>query len=220
MLAMKQLEKINVEGTANVVNACLENGVKKLCYVSSIASLGQTEKGEIMDENARWKTSGSNSGYAVSKYGGEREIWRGIEEGLNAVIVNPSVIIGAGCHRKATNKLFHSIRSFLPFYTEGINGYVDVRDVVWAMIILMESNISGERFVLNSENLSLRDFFTKAADILGKSRPRFVLNGTILSALAMADELRGRITGGRPLITRENVRASLSNIHLFQLPIA
>jgi len=207
---LKKMLEVNVEGTANVVNACLENQVKKLCYVSSIASLGQPEKSEIIDENARWKTSRSNSGYAISKYGGEREIWRGIEEGLNAVIVNPSVIIGAGCHRKATNKLFHSIRNFLPFYTEGVNGYVDVRDVVKAMIILMESNVTAERFVLNSENLSLREFFVKAAEILGKPAPRFVLNGTMLSLLAIADELRGRITGSRPVITRENVRAALS----------
>jgi nucleoside-diphosphate-sugar epimerase len=207
---LNKMLEVNIEGTANVVNACLENQVKKLCYVSSIAALGQPEKGEIIDENARWKTSRSNSGYAISKYGGEREIWRGIEEGLNAVIVNPSVIIGAGCHPKATNKLFHSIRSFLPFYTEGVNGYVDVQDVVKAMIILMESNISGERFVLNSENLSLREFFNKAADILGKPRPRFALNGTLLFTLAITDELRGRITGSRPLLTRENVRAALS----------
>jgi nucleoside-diphosphate-sugar epimerase len=207
---LKAMLSVNVEGTANVVNACLENGVKKLCHVSSIASLGQAEKGEMIDENARWKTSRINSGYAVSKYGGEREVWRGTEEGLNAVIVNPSVIIGAGCHRKATNKLFHKIKNFLPYYIPGINGYVDVRDVVKAMIMLMESNISGERFVLNSENLSLRDFFIKAADILGKPHPRIALNGTLLNVLAWLDEMRARLTKSNPLLTRENVRASMS----------
>jgi len=201
---------INVEGTANVVNACLENGIKKLCHVSSIASLGQPEKGEMIDENAKWKTSRVNSGYAISKYGGEREVWRGIEEGLNAVIVNPSVIIGAGCHKKATNKLFHNIENFLPYYIPGINGYVDVRDVVNAMIKLMESTVSGERFVLNSENLSLREFFIKVADILGKPHPRFALSGNIMNAIAWLDEMRARLTRSSPLLTRENVRASMS----------
>jgi len=207
---LKEMLSVNVEGTANVVNACLENGVKKLCHVSSIASLGQPEKGEMIDENAKWKTSRLNSGYAVSKYGGEREVWRGIEEGLEAVIVNPSVIIGAGCHRKATNRLFHKIKSFLPFYIPGINGYVDVRDVVKAMILLMESDISGERFVLNSENLSLRDFFIKVADILGKPHPRIALNGNLLHTIAWLDEFRARFTRSSPLLTRENVRASMS----------
>jgi nucleoside-diphosphate-sugar epimerase len=207
---LKRMLAVNVDGTANVINACLENGIKKLCHVSSIASLGQAEKGELIDENAKWKTSRINSGYAISKYGGEREVWRGIEEGLNAVIVNPSVIIGAGCHRKATNRLFHNIENFLPYYVTGINGYVDVGDVVNAMIMLMENSVSGERFVLNSENLSLREFFTKVADILGKPHPRIALNGNILNVIAWLDEMRGRLTKSTPLLTRENVRASMS----------
>lgn len=207
---MKSMLELNVEGTANVVNACLENDVKKLCHVSSIASLGQAEKSEVIEENAKWKTSGTNSGYAVSKYGGEREVWRGIEEGLNAVIVNPSVIIGAGCHKRATNQLFHSIRKFLPFYTSGVNGYVDVRDVAKAMILLMESSISGERYILNSENLSLREFFTKTAEILHKPIPHIAVNGNVMMVFAWFDELRGTLTGTRPLLTRENVRAALS----------
>ena len=207
---LKQMIAVNVEGTANVVNACLENGIKKLCHVSSIASLGQAEKGEMIDENAKWKTSRTNSGYAISKYGGEREVWRGIEEGLNAVIVNPSIIIGAGCHPKATNQLFHNIENFIPFYTSGVNGYVDVRDVVNAMILLMEITITGKRFVLNSENLSLREFFTIAADILGKPHPRIALNGRLLGLIAWLDEMRGRLTASRPLLTRENVRAAMA----------
>lgn len=207
---LKEMLAVNVEGTANVVNACIENGVKKLCHVSSIASLGQAEKGEMIDENAKWKTSRINSGYAISKYGGEREAWRGIEEGLNAVIVNPSIIIGAGCHPKATNKLFHSIKKFIPYYSSGVNGYVDVRDVVAAMILLMESAISGERFVLNSENLSLREFFIKAADILGKPHPRIAINSSVMLVIAWLDEMRGRLTKSSPLITRENVRSALS----------
>jgi len=210
---LKEMLAVNVDGTSNVVNACLENSVKKLCHVSSIASLGQAEKGEIIDENAKWKTSRINSGYAISKYGGEREVWRGIEEGLDAVIVNPSVIIGAGCHLRATNKLFHSIKNFIPFYSLGVNGYVDVRDVVDAMILLMESDIKGERFVLNSENLSLKEFLTKVADILGKPHPRFAVNRSVMTSIAWLDEMRARLTKSDPLLTRENVRAAMSKAY-------
>jgi dihydroflavonol-4-reductase len=207
---LQKMLAVNIEGTANVVNACLDSGIKKLCYVSSIAALGQAEKGEMIDENAKWKTSRINSGYAVSKYGGEREVWRGIEEGLDAVIVNPSVIIGAGCHEKATNSLFHSIAKFLPYYITGVNGYVDVRDVVKAMIILMESPVRGERFVLNSENLTLKEFFVKTADVLGKSHPRIAINKHVINTFAWLEEMRCRITGTKPMITRENVRAAMS----------
>ncbi|MEI8049063.1 MAG: NAD-dependent epimerase/dehydratase family protein [Bacteroidota bacterium] len=201
---------VNIIGTANIVNACLENGIKKLCHVSSIASLGLVEKGEMIDENAKWKTSRTNSGYAISKYGGEREVWRGIEEGLNAVIVNPSVIIGAGCHPKATNSLFRNIKYFLPFYFTGVNGYVDVRDVVKAMILLTESSTTGERFVLNSENLSIKEFFSKAADIVGKPHPHIAVNSVLIMTLAWFSEMFGRVTGAKPLLTRENVRAAMS----------
>lgn len=207
---LKEMLAVNIEGTSNVVNACLENGIKKLCHVSSIASLGQADKGEMINENAKWKTSRLNSGYAISKYGGEREVWRGIEEGLNAVIVNPSVIIGAGCHPRATNQLFHSIKSFIPFYSEGVNGYVDVRDVVGAMVLLMESSISGERFVLNAENLTLKEFFSKVADILGKPHPHIALNGSLMTTIAWMEEMRARLSRSRPLLTRENVRAAMS----------
>jgi dihydroflavonol-4-reductase len=207
---LKEMLAVNIEGTSNVVNSCLENGIKKLCHVSSIASLGQADKGEMINENAKWKTSRLNSGYAISKYGGEREVWRGIEEGLNAVIVNPSVIIGAGCHPRATNQLFHSIKSFIPFYSEGVNGYVDVRDVVGAMVLLMESSISSERYVLNSENLTLKEFFSKVAEILGKPHPHIALNGSLMTTIAWLEEMRARLSRSRPLLTRENVRAAMS----------
>jgi len=210
---LKEMLAVNVEGTSNVVNACLESSVKKLCHVSSIASLGQAEKGEIIDENAKWKTSRINSGYAISKYGGEREVWRGIEEGLNAVIVNPSVIIGAGCHPGASNKLFHSIKNLIPFYSMGVNGFIDVRDVADAMILLMESDIKGERFVLNAENLSTKEFLIMVADILGKPHPRFAMNRSVMTAIAWIDEMRARLTKSNPLLTRENVRSAMSKAY-------
>ncbi len=199
--------KTNVDGTANLVNACLQQGIKKLCHVGSIAALGRSEQEGIIDENSRWKTSKRNSGYAISKYGGEREVWRGIEEGLNAVIVNPSVILGAGSLPEATNSLFLNIEKMLPFYNEGVNGYVDARDVAKAMILLMDSPVSGERFVLNSENLSLREFFSKAAEVLGKKPPSVRLGTLAFSAIWRLEWLRCRIAGQRALVSRENVRS-------------
>ncbi len=207
---LKQMLAVNIEGTANVVNACLGNGIKKLCYVSSISALGQAERGEMINENAKWKTSRTNSGYSVSKYGGEREVWRGIEEGLNAVIINPSVIIGAGCHPGAINKLFQNIKNYIPFYSAGVNGYVDVRDVARAMVLLMESDINGERFVLNSENIALRDFLTMAADILKVKHPSIALNKSFMSALAWMEESRARLMRTSPLLTRQNIRAAMA----------
>jgi len=204
----RRMLKINVEGTANVVNACLQLGISKLCHVSSIASLGRPELEGVIDENAKWKTSRRNSGYAVSKYGSEREVWRGIEEGLKAVIVNPSVILGASCHVKATNRLLHGIQRMIPFYNNGVNGYVDVRDVAKAMILVMDSPVSGERFILNSENLSLRELFTLSARLLGK-RPPFIRVGRPFLSLAWRVEwIKSRITGKPAVITRENMRSA------------
>jgi dihydroflavonol-4-reductase len=204
----KKMLTTNIEGTANIVNACLQLGVEKLCHVSSIASLGRPEHGGTIDENARWKTSRLNSGYSISKYGGEREVWRGIEEGLKAVIVNPSVILGAGSHPKATNRLFHSIEKMIPFYNKGVNGYVDVKDVARAMVLLMDSDISGQRYILNAENLSLQELFIVAAKILGK-RPPYIPIGRIAMSLAWRLEwVRSRVTGKQALVTRENLRSA------------
>ena len=204
----KEMMHVNIEGTANVVNACLQKKVRKLCHVSSIASLGRPEQGGVIDEHARWKTSRRNSGYAVSKYGSEREVWRGIEEGLNAVIVNPSVILGVSDEQKATSWLFHSIDKMVPFYTEGVNGYVDVRDVAKAMILLMDSQVSGERFILNSENLSLYKLLSLAAEMLKKRPPFIPLGRPLLSIAWRLEWIRSRFTGNAPVITRENVRSA------------
>jgi dihydroflavonol-4-reductase len=203
-----KMMKINVEGTGNIVNACIINKIDKLCYVSSIASLGRPEQEGIIDELTKWKTSRRNSGYAISKYGAEREVWRGVEEGLNAVIVNPSVILGASCHPKATNRLFHSIEMMIPFYNNGVNGYVDARDVAKAMIMLMESPASGERYILNSENLSLKQLFAISAEILSKPSPYIPVGRTALSLAWRLDWVRSRITGKPALITRENMRSA------------
>jgi nucleoside-diphosphate-sugar epimerase len=199
---------VNVEGTSNIVNACLNAGVEKLCYVSSIAALGQAEPGQMTDENTKWKTSRNNSAYAVSKYGGEREVWRGAEEGLKVVILSPSVIIGSGLLPGTPDRMFGKLNRMMQFYTSGVNGYVDVRDVANAMLLLIQSDVSGERFVINSENISYHRFMQLTAQLTNRKGPRFKISKPLLRVIAAAEELRGFVTGSKPLITGATVRAA------------
>lgn len=203
--------KSNIDGTSNLVNACLAQGVRKLCHVSSIAALGRAENDGFIDEQTQWKPSRNNSGYAISKYGAEREVWRGAAEGLNVVIVNPSVILGAGEPSKSSVRLFHTIRKHSRFYTIGMNGYIDVRDVVKVMRQLMESSISNKRFVVNSQNLTYRELFTDVAEHCNTTIPQIRIPGFMLSLAWRFEKIRSLITGKLPLVTRETVRTSSNN---------
>ncbi|MBS4013792.1 MAG: NAD-dependent epimerase/dehydratase family protein [Bacteroidetes bacterium] len=198
--------EINVNGTANVVNACIEKGVKKLIHCSSIAAIGKPNTGNYIDESIIWKTSPRNSNYAISKFGAEREVWRGIEEGLNAAIVNPSVIIGPGDPSRSSGQLYRQIQKGLKFYTTGITGFVDVRDVSAAMILLMESDINSQRFILNSENLQYKLIFDMLAKEIGV-KPPSIKAGKFLTQIAWRlEKVRSVFSGKKPLITKETVR--------------
>lgn len=163
--------EINVQGTANIVDACLEMKVEKFCFVSSVAALGSSPEGGPVDENTLWGKSKGKSGYAVSKFRSEMEVWRGVEMGLQATIVNPSVIIGPGQWNSGSGLLFSTIAKGFPFYTLGITGYVDVRDVVNGMLIAMEKGLWGKRYLLNGENLTHKEVFKAIADEMGKKPP-------------------------------------------------
>jgi dihydroflavonol-4-reductase len=128
----------NVEGTANLVNAALEKGVRKICHVSSVAALGRLDEQQLITEETNWVPSKKISGYSESKFFSEVEIWRGIEEGLNAVIVNPSIILGPANWETGSAKMFKTVWDGMKFFTRGVTGFVDVRDVVKAMILLMD----------------------------------------------------------------------------------
>lgn len=151
-----ELRKINIEGTANVVNLCIAASVEKLCYVSSIATLGTKPDHSWIDEETHWNPDANNSVYGITKYGAEMEVWRATQEGLPVVIVNPGIIIGAGFWQTGSGKLFAKIYKGFPYYTTGTTGFVCVGDVVLAMVLLMESNVVNERFILVSENLSFK----------------------------------------------------------------
>lgn len=205
--------KINVEGTANVVNAALEAGVDKLCHVSSIASLGRTENSNIIDEKSQFKTSSYNSKYSLSKFAGEREVWRGTAEGLNAIIVNPSVILGYSASDKGSAKMFYTINRNSMFYGKGINGFVDVQDVVRAMTGLMESQVKNERFVVSAGDFSYREVFTLIAQGFRKPAPKMAVPDMALEIVWRLEWLRGKITSAKPLITRETARTSKGNFY-------
>lgn len=212
----EEMMKINIEGTANMVNAALEKGIKKFCHVSSIASIGRAERGGVTSEETPWKSSPDNSNYSISKYGAEREVWRASEEGLNVVIVNPSLILGGGNWTQSSSNMFTKGYKGIKFYSEGTNGFVDVRDVASIMIKLMNSEISNQRFLLNGENASFRNYFDLIHEAFGKPKSS-IKAGKMLTGFAWrAESLRAMLTGAPPLITREtslsaNRKSSFSN---------
>ncbi len=198
--------KVNVNGTANLINACLASGVEKFCHCSSVASLGHPEDGQPTVESLMWKTSRKNSWYAISKYSAEREVWRGSEESLPVVIVNPSIIVGPGDISRSSAQLYQSVKSGLKYYTKGVTGFVDARDVATAMVRLTQSEITNERFILSSENLQYRQVFEYFAEFAGVKPPKYYA-GPLLSGLAWRlEKLRSLLTGTKPLITRETAR--------------
>ncbi|GAB3199089.1 nucleoside-diphosphate-sugar epimerase [Pontibacter aydingkolensis] len=200
------LKQVNIEGTVNVVNACLEQGNVKLCHVSSIAAIGRPKGVAILTEKDKFDVAEEHSAYASSKYFGELEVWRGISEGLKAVIVNPSVILGPADWHRSSTQLFKYVYNEKPFYTEGGANFVDVRDVAEAMLQLMFSDISGERFILNAEQLSYKDFFTAVAKCFGKKAPGIKVPRGLAEVVWRAERVRTMFTGGRPLITKETAR--------------
>ncbi len=198
------LNLVNVEGTANVVNVALGSGISKMVYISSIAALGRSGKnGETVTENTPWERKNLTSDYSVSKFLGEREVWRGIAEGLHAVIVNPSIIVGAGNWDSGSCKLFSTVYGGFKYYTEGVTGYVDVRDVVKIAAGLMDSDVSEQRFILNSENISYAHFLRSIANALHVQGPT-IKAGKFLSGIAWRGEkLKSIITGKEPTVTRQ-----------------
>jgi nucleoside-diphosphate-sugar epimerase len=205
----------NASGTANIINAAIHKDIRKLCHVSSIAALGRPEDNrEIIDEKLIWKSSRNNSVYAISKYESEREVWRGVAEGLDAVIVNPSVILGYAGVDSGSARIFQTAWNNTIFYPTGVNGFVDIRDVAAAMVLLMESDIKNERFILSAENLPYKRLFDLMSDAYNKPHPRVKVGSFPASLAWRAERLRSWITRKPPLLTRETARTA-SNKHYY-----
>ncbi len=204
----KTLLKYNPEITANLVNASLRKGVKKFGMVSSVAVFDKPEKGFTTESNY-WKNNPYSSAYGLSKYLSEMEVWRGKEEGLNVVIVNPSLILGPGNWNASSSVLFKTAHKGMPFYALGTNGFVDVRDVVNILLQLMEENIFGERFILNSENLPFKQFFTDLATAVGGKPPTIKAPKYLSEIIWRAEWLRSILFGSQPVLTRETVHTAM-----------
>ncbi len=209
----KEMFKINIEGTINVVNAALSTGVQKLVHVSSVAALGRIREDEPINESMNWTEETSNSNYGQSKYLSELEVWRGIGEGLDAVIVNPVIILGGGDWNTGSSQIFKSVYDEFPWYTEGVTGFVDVRDVAKAMIALMESDISKERFIISAENRSYRELFNLIADAFGKKQPSKKVTPFIAQVVWRLEAIKSKFTGKKPLVTKESAATALANVH-------
>lgn len=205
--------RTNRDGTANVVNACLHAGVEKLLYVSSIAAIGRDKKSNRINEATKWQRSPDNSYYAISKFQAEQEVWRGRAEGLPVVVVNPSVILGAGFWDSGPQQIFKMTWREFPFYPVGETGFVDVRDVARFMILLMESDIQGERYILNSTNTSFEHLQKGFAEAIDRRPPRYTLTPWMARWAARLEWLRSKVTGKHPLITRENALMTSLDYH-------
>ena len=204
-----KLIKINIEGTSNIVNLCVHHGAR-LLHVSSIAALGDAKKGELITEKDFWEYNPHVHSYAISKYEGEMEVWRGIAEGLDAVIVNPAVIIGKNAGFTGSGAIFKLVKDGLKFYTDGATGVVDVEDVAKAMILLMNSELNDERFTLSADNLHYKDFFSAIADGFGVKRPSTEAKPWMLGIAWRAAKLASIFTGKAPALTKDAAKSSFN----------
>ncbi|MBI4930779.1 MAG: NAD-dependent epimerase/dehydratase family protein [Bacteroidetes bacterium] len=201
----------NLTGTANMVNVALEKKIQKFCHVSSVAALG-IEFGKEITEETYWNEKTNFSAYAISKYLSENEVWRASQEGLNMVIVNPSVVVGPGNWRRSSGDIFLSANKGFRWYTSGGIGYVDVRDVVRAMTVLMNNEIKNEKFILSSENLPYKKFMEMVYSSLGKAVPDKKAGKFILEIAWRLDKLQSSLTNSRHILTREIAKYSQMNL--------
>lgn len=208
----EQLRKINIEGTANIVNFCIDKGVKKLCHVSSIATLGDLAQNEtVLSETTEWNPEKPHSDYAISKYGGEMEVWRAQQEGIDVVIVNPGVVFGPRFWRQGSGTYFSTVKKGLYFYTHGSTGYVAVTDVVAIMYQLMQSGVKNERFIVVAENIKFSEVIAKIAESIKAIQPRIEAKPWLLNLAWRADWLFSGLFGTDRKITRQGAHSLLSN---------
>lgn len=200
------LRRVNIHGTANVINHCISNQVEKLCYVSSIAAIGDDVKKSIVDEENEWNGNEKNHGYAITKYGAEMEVWRGAQEGLKTVIVNPGVILGGGFWDSGSGELFNQVYSGFKFYTKGGSGFVSVDDVVEIMIRLMDSSIESERFILVGENKCYDEVLFEIADAFQLKRPSIYIKPWVTNLLWRIEKLIA-VFGRSPKISKHSAKS-------------
>jgi nucleoside-diphosphate-sugar epimerase len=203
----KQMINTNVTGTANLVNLCVDRGIR-MVHVSSIAAIGAAKPGELITENHHLEQSTENDGYAISKLESEMEVWRGIAEGLNAVIVNPSLIIGASAGTGGSGALFKTVRNGLKFYTSGGIGFVDVEDVAKSMAGLMNSDIKAQRYIISAENRDYKGMVTEIAKGFGVKPPSTFAKPWVMEVAWRGAAAVAAITGGVPAIDKVSAKTA------------
>ena len=206
----EQMYRINVEGTANVVNLALEKNIKRLIHISSVAAIGRTAKGQTVDEEKKWVTSSLNTHYAISKQKSEMEVWRAMAEGLSAVIVNPSTVLGFGNWNSSSTAIFKNIYHGFSWYSEGENGFVDVKDVAEVAVALIDAEITGQRFILNGDNWPFRKLFNSIADQFKKPQPHRLATPFLGEIAWRLEHLKSYFSGHRPLLTKESAKVAHS----------
>jgi dihydroflavonol-4-reductase len=204
----REMRKVNIHGTAIIVNLSIDAKVKKLCFVGSIASVGDAIKGELITEANEWNKELDNSGYSITKFGAEMEVWRASQEEVAVVIVNPGIILGSGFWFASSGKLFSQVYKGLKYFTEGITGFVGVKDVVKAMVSLMDSDIKNERFLLVSENKSYKEILFLIADAFGKKRPSKKIKVWQTNLLWRVSSLLSLCTRKEPLLSKYSAKSA------------
>lgn len=206
----KELMLHNEVATRNIVNACLFKGVKALCFSSSLATIRNPDATGELNESVFWKASGRESDYAISKHNAEREVWRGIEEGLPAVIVNPGVLLSPGFWTRSSSRLFPRCHKGNKFYSSGTTGYIGAADAAEVMVELMERKRYGERYILIEGNYGYKEVFSKIQGCMNIPPPRFRVRKWQLKAGQKALAALAFFTGKEPEITRPVVDSLLN----------
>jgi nucleoside-diphosphate-sugar epimerase len=206
----QKLFDINIDGTRNLVNAALHKKAKKLIHISSVAAIGRVGENQIVNEKVPWIDSKWNTNYAISKRNAELEVWRGIEEGLDAAIVNPTIVLGYTIHGNSSSSIFHQINKGFPFVSHGVNGYVGAKDVAQIINKLVHSEINNERFILNAGNISYEKLFGQIAQNLGRKPPGFYVKPWMKWFVLPLAKAVSLLTGKAPFVTKEVFRTSMS----------
>lgn len=209
----KNMYRVNVDGTANVVNVALEKNVRRLVHISSVAALGRTAGGGHVDEEKKWTESKVNTHYAITKHKGELEVWRGFSEGLSGVILNPSTILGYGDWNNSSSAIFKKVYEEFQWSSPGLNGFVGVEDVAKVVLQFVNNEITEQRYIVNADNWHFEKLQCTIADAFGKKRPARMATPLLMNIARRIESVKTMITGAKPILTKESVRVANSKTH-------
>jgi dihydroflavonol-4-reductase len=201
-----EMYRVNTEGTANVINMALHLGNIKVGFVSSIAAIGKAKNNEHVDEESEWVENDMNTHYAITKQLSEMEFWRGLHEGLEGVAFNCGFIIGPGSFERSSPSLFRKLNEGMSFYPPGGTGFIAVSDAAKCIAELTLGTTTHERFILVTENRSMKEIFQLVAQSLGAKVPTREAKPWILQLARIAEWLKEKTSGRKALVTRETVK--------------